>query len=106
MNTRYNLRSGRIVYAPIQTLQRGDIVKFVRPGDRYKGRRGIIFRVTLSRVHIHIEFDPDERCIRSPTTVRKVGRGTVLSALSSPNSSQSRGRVLTAKSVSKRLAII
>ena len=90
MNTRYNLRSGRIVYAPIQALRRGDIIKFIRRGDRNKGKLGIIFWVTLSRVHIHVEFDTDEKCMRSPSSVQKVEQGTVLSATpTSSNSSHS-----------------
>ena len=63
------------------------MIKFIRRGDRLEGKRGIIYRVTPSRVHIHIEFNPDEKCLRSPNSVVKVGHASVFS--SQPSSSPS-----------------
>ena len=89
MNTRYNLQSGRVIYAPIYRLREGDVVKFIQAGDKLEGKRGIIYCVTPSRVHIHIEFNPDEKCIRSPNSVIKIGHAGVFSSLPSSSPSDS-----------------
>ena len=89
MNTRYNLRSGRVIYAPIYRLRKADVVKFIQAGDKHKGKRGIIYCVTPSRVHVHIELNPDEKCMRSPNSVIKIGHAGVFSSLPSSSLSDS-----------------
>ena len=64
-------------------------MKFIRAGNKHKGKRGIIYRVTPSRVHIHIELNHDKKCVRSPNNVIKIDHAGVFSSLPSSSPSDS-----------------